>query len=118
MHSGGQGGNGGQGGLQGGSGGSGEGPTLQMNAEYMTVFVQSPEVVQGSRVVNHCPPPSRIFHGRQTILDAMHQLFAQDTQKQKIYVLYGLGGAGKTQIALKFIEESTWWVYSSLCCEH
>ncbi|KAJ6459294.1 hypothetical protein C8R45DRAFT_1081506 [Mycena sanguinolenta] len=27
--------------------------------------------------------------------------------KQKIYVLYGLGGAGKTQIALKFIEEST-----------
>ncbi|KAJ6451793.1 hypothetical protein C8R45DRAFT_1083624 [Mycena sanguinolenta] len=32
-------------------------------------------------------------------------LFAQDTRKQKIYVLYGLGGAGKTQIALKFIDE-------------
>ncbi|KAJ6450465.1 P-loop containing nucleoside triphosphate hydrolase protein [Mycena sanguinolenta] len=37
----------------------------------------------------------------------MHQFFTQDTRKQKIYVLYGLGGAGKTQIALKFIEEST-----------
>ncbi|KAJ6483196.1 P-loop containing nucleoside triphosphate hydrolase protein [Mycena sanguinolenta] len=37
----------------------------------------------------------------------MHQFFAQDIQKQKIYVLYGLGGAGKTQIALKFIQEST-----------
>ncbi|KAJ6472003.1 hypothetical protein C8R45DRAFT_908206 [Mycena sanguinolenta] len=35
----------------------------------------------------------------------MHQFFAEDTGKQKIYVLYGLGGAGKTQIALKFIEE-------------
>ncbi|KAJ6483199.1 hypothetical protein C8R45DRAFT_871061 [Mycena sanguinolenta] len=36
----------------------------------------------------------------------MHQFFAQDIQKQKIYVLYGLGGAGKTQIALKFIQDS------------
>ncbi|KAJ6484623.1 hypothetical protein C8R45DRAFT_1075104 [Mycena sanguinolenta] len=105
--SGGQGGPGGQGGVHGGGGGSGEGPTLQMNAEYMTVIMQNPEVVQGSRVMNHCPPASRNFHGRRTILDAMHQFFVQDTRKQKIYVLYGLGGAGKTQIALRFIEEST-----------
>ncbi|KAJ6459320.1 P-loop containing nucleoside triphosphate hydrolase protein [Mycena sanguinolenta] len=105
--SGSQGGHGGQGGVHGGGGGSGEGPILQMNAENMTVIVQSPEVVQGSQVVNDCPPASRNFHGRRTILDTMHQFFAQDNQKQKIYVLYGLGGAGKTQIALKFIEEST-----------
>ncbi|KAJ6484611.1 P-loop containing nucleoside triphosphate hydrolase protein [Mycena sanguinolenta] len=71
-------------------------------------MVQSPNAVQASsQVVNNCPPASRIFHRRQTILDTMHQFFAQDTQKQKIYVLYGLGGAGKTQIALKFIEDST-----------
>ncbi|KAJ6511069.1 hypothetical protein C8R45DRAFT_401315 [Mycena sanguinolenta] len=37
----------------------------------------------------------------------MHQFFTQDTGKQKRYVLYGLGGAGKTQIALKFIQEWT-----------
>jgi GTPase SAR1 family protein len=37
----------------------------------------------------------------------MHQFFKQDLGKQHIYVLYGLGGAGKTQIALKFIEESS-----------
>ncbi|KAJ6475447.1 hypothetical protein C8R45DRAFT_1054713 [Mycena sanguinolenta] len=37
----------------------------------------------------------------------MHQFFAQDPQRQKVYVLYGLGGAGKTQIALKFIEDWT-----------
>ncbi|KAJ7468184.1 P-loop containing nucleoside triphosphate hydrolase protein, partial [Mycena latifolia] len=36
----------------------------------------------------------------------MHQYFSQDTGKQHIYVLYGLGGSGKTQIALKFIDES------------
>ncbi|KAJ7873537.1 P-loop containing nucleoside triphosphate hydrolase protein, partial [Mycena olivaceomarginata] len=35
----------------------------------------------------------------------MHQFFTSDKGKQHIYVLYGLGGAGKTQIALKFIKE-------------
>ncbi|KAJ6484600.1 hypothetical protein C8R45DRAFT_1147366 [Mycena sanguinolenta] len=108
--SGGHGGAGGQGGVHRGGGGSGEGPTLhyEINGENITMnMVQSPNVVQtSSQVVNHCPPASRNFHGRRTILDAMHAFFAQDTQKQKIYVLYGLGGAGKTQIALRFIEES------------
>ncbi|KAJ7927278.1 hypothetical protein B0H13DRAFT_2265636 [Mycena leptocephala] len=37
----------------------------------------------------------------------MHQYFNQDLGKQHIYVLYGLGGAGKTQISLKFIAESS-----------
>ncbi|KAJ7450386.1 P-loop containing nucleoside triphosphate hydrolase protein, partial [Mycena latifolia] len=54
----------------------------------------------------NCPPPSRIFRGRQSILAKMHQYFTEDLGKQHIYVLYGLGGSGKTQIALKFIDES------------
>ncbi|KAJ7041745.1 P-loop containing nucleoside triphosphate hydrolase protein [Mycena alexandri] len=56
--------------------------------------------------INNCPPPSRNFQGRQTILEKMHQFFTTDSGKQLIYVLHGLGGAGKTQIALKFIQES------------
>ncbi|KAJ7015800.1 P-loop containing nucleoside triphosphate hydrolase protein, partial [Mycena alexandri] len=55
----------------------------------------------------NCLPPSRIFQGRQTILAKMHQFFTTDSGKQLIYVLHGLGGAGKTQIALKFIQESS-----------
>ncbi|KAJ7120329.1 acyl transferase/acyl hydrolase/lysophospholipase [Mycena epipterygia] len=55
---------------------------------------------------NNCPPASRIFQGRNAILDEMHQYFLQPTGKQHIYLLHGLGGAGKTQIALKFMEES------------
>ncbi|KAJ7153605.1 P-loop containing nucleoside triphosphate hydrolase protein [Mycena filopes] len=54
-----------------------------------------------------CPPPSRIFHGRQIILDKMHQFFTEGSGKQLIYALYGLGGAGKTQTALKFIQDSS-----------
>ncbi|KAJ7752694.1 P-loop containing nucleoside triphosphate hydrolase protein [Mycena metata] len=57
--------------------------------------------------INNCPPPSRIFQGRHAILDKMHQFFNTDSGNQHIYVLYGLGGAGKTQIALKFIEQSS-----------
>ncbi|KAJ7840619.1 P-loop containing nucleoside triphosphate hydrolase protein, partial [Mycena leptocephala] len=48
-----------------------------------------------------------IFRGRQAILDKIHEFFNHDIGKQHIYVLYGLGGAGKTQIALKFINDSS-----------
>ncbi|KAJ7727611.1 P-loop containing nucleoside triphosphate hydrolase protein [Mycena metata] len=37
----------------------------------------------------------------------MQDYFAQDTDTQHIYVLHGLGGAGKTQLALKFIQDSS-----------
>ncbi|KAJ7711427.1 hypothetical protein B0H16DRAFT_599700 [Mycena metata] len=65
-------------------------------------------VVKAVQRINNCPPPSRIFQGRQAILDKMHQFFETDSGKQQhIYVLHGLGGVGKTQIALKFIEQSS-----------
>ncbi|KAJ7715193.1 hypothetical protein B0H16DRAFT_509940 [Mycena metata] len=70
-------------------------------------IVTAPSFVMVKAVenLNNCPPPSRIFQGRQAILDKMHEFFDTDSGKQQhIYVLYGLGGAGKTQIALKFIE--------------
>ncbi|KAJ6524252.1 hypothetical protein DFH09DRAFT_1189705 [Mycena vulgaris] len=56
--------------------------------------------------INNCPPPTRIFQGRQTILDKMNQYFTQSKGVQKIFLLHGLGGAGKTQTGLKFIQES------------
>ncbi|KAJ7437965.1 P-loop containing nucleoside triphosphate hydrolase protein, partial [Mycena latifolia] len=56
--------------------------------------------------INNCPPPTRIFHGRKTILDKMHQFFTQSLDKQCIFLLHGLGGGGKTQTALKFVEQS------------
>ncbi|KAJ7168441.1 hypothetical protein C8R46DRAFT_1267467 [Mycena filopes] len=64
-------------------------------------------VVQATQNVNMCPPPSRIFHGRQIILDKMHQFFTGSSGRQLIYSLHGLGGAGKTQTALKFIQDSS-----------
>ncbi|KAF7334085.1 FabD/lysophospholipase-like protein [Mycena venus] len=64
-------------------------------------------MLQVTAKTNTCPPPSRIFQGRQRILDKMHQFFTASTEEQHIYLLYGLGGSGKTQIGLKFIKESS-----------
>ncbi|KAJ7887710.1 FabD lysophospholipase-like protein, partial [Mycena leptocephala] len=50
-----------------------------------------------------CPPPSQIFQGRQDILAKMDEYFSKDIGERHIYVLHGLGGSGKTQIALKFL---------------
>jgi hypothetical protein len=51
-----------------------------------------------------CPPPSQIFQGRQDILTRMKDYFSKDIGKRHVYVLHGLGGSGKTQIALKFLD--------------
>ncbi|KAJ7711373.1 hypothetical protein B0H16DRAFT_1900659 [Mycena metata] len=75
----------------------------------MHAIVTAPSfaIVKAVENINNCPPPSRIFQGRQAILDKMHLFFNTDSGEQHIYVLHGLGGAGKTQIALKFIQESS-----------
>ncbi|KAJ7841447.1 FabD lysophospholipase-like protein [Mycena leptocephala] len=51
-----------------------------------------------------CPPPSQIFQGRQDILAKMDEYFSKDIGERHIYVLHGLGGSGKTQIGLKFLD--------------
>ncbi|KAJ7914784.1 putative kinesin [Mycena leptocephala] len=80
---------------------------FQVDEIHAAVISSNFSSVQTSQSIRNCPPPSRNFLGRQIILDKMHQYFNQNLGKQHVHVLYGLGGAGKTQIALKFIEESS-----------
>ncbi|KAJ7448982.1 P-loop containing nucleoside triphosphate hydrolase protein [Mycena latifolia] len=78
----------------------------EIKAALATGTSSNVSVMQGRRI-NNCPLSSRIFQGRQVILDKMSLFFNAGLEKQHIYVLHGLGGAGKTQIALKFIEDSS-----------
>ncbi|KAJ6469104.1 P-loop containing nucleoside triphosphate hydrolase protein [Mycena vulgaris] len=80
---------------------------LQVHKTFTAGRPPDVSVTQVTQTITKCPPPSRIFHGRRNILDKMHQFFARDFNSQHIFLLYGLGGAGKTQISLKFIEESS-----------
>ncbi|KAJ7754762.1 hypothetical protein B0H16DRAFT_737019 [Mycena metata] len=113
---GGHGGSGGPAHLQGGTGGVGQGPIVHITASQLITHNLQATVatdqalqlgnIRAAQIASHCPPPSRIFCGREGILNKMHQFFS-DTGIQHIYVLHGLGGAGKTQIALKFINKSS-----------
>ncbi|KAJ6548012.1 hypothetical protein DFH09DRAFT_1281725 [Mycena vulgaris] len=78
---------------------------LQVHKAFSTGRLPDLSTAPATQTITKCPPPSRIFHGRQNILDKMHKFFEQDLNKQHIYLLHGLGGAGKTQVGLKFIEE-------------
>lgn len=51
--------------------------------------------------------PSNLFTGRDKYLQRLRDYFSSSTgDKRKAFLLYGLGGIGKTQICLKFIEEN------------
>ena len=54
------------------------------------------------------PNSSPIFTGRQDVLDKLQKIFIdQVTNKlsRQSCLLWGMGGIGKTQICLKFVEE-------------
>ena len=61
------------------------------------------------------PAPAPKFTGRLDVLGQMEQFFNPSTsssspdvdrqREQRIFVLYGLGGVGKSQIAYRFLEK-------------
>jgi Holliday junction resolvasome RuvABC ATP-dependent DNA helicase subunit len=66
--------------------------------------------------INHCPPVTPLFKGRRRILERLSAYFcARDggMHRRREFLLYGMGGSGKSQIALKFAEEcEERWVFS------
>ena len=61
------------------------------------------------------PNPSNRFAGRAEVIAKLKRHFFTDTnnavQKRKFILLHGMGGIGKTQICLKFVEDmSDQWV--------
>ncbi|KAG9073987.1 hypothetical protein FS749_014503, partial [Ceratobasidium sp. UAMH 11750] len=69
----------------------------------LTGVVRS-SLVQGR--IQPCPPPSPNFTGRVNVLGKMHEYFTKPSDMQHSFVLYGLGGSGKTQIARMFIKNN------------
>ncbi|EKM76770.1 hypothetical protein AGABI1DRAFT_108612 [Agaricus bisporus var. burnettii JB137-S8] len=65
------------------------------------------ESVPQARERKRCPRPVQPFMGREEILDKMRKYFELGGDSRRVFVLHGLGGSGKTQIAFKFVQEST-----------
>ncbi|QRV94760.1 nephrocystin-3 protein [Ceratobasidium sp. AG-Ba] len=57
-----------------------------------------------NNLARQCPPPSPLFVGREQQLSKMSQYLGGEAAQRRIFVLHGLGGVGKTQLALKFVE--------------
>ncbi|KAH8795184.1 hypothetical protein DL96DRAFT_1827045 [Flagelloscypha sp. PMI_526] len=56
--------------------------------------------------VKKCPLPSPNFTGRRDELDHMHAYFSSSVGSSTlIYVIYGLGGSGKSQLLFQFVLE-------------
>lgn len=53
----------------------------------------------------HPPPPSPLFAGRTKDLNYMHAFFTMDPEGTLL--LCGVPGSGKTQLALKFAQETS-----------
>ncbi|KAH8834483.1 hypothetical protein DL96DRAFT_1810742 [Flagelloscypha sp. PMI_526] len=58
---------------------------------------------QGPRV---CPPPTQYFTGRRAALGELSGHFNSGAEECHIAVLYGIGGGGKSQLGLKFIQQN------------
>jgi hypothetical protein len=59
--------------------------------------------------MRHQPISSALFTGRTDILDRLQNFFTArgpGQHRRREFLLYGMGGAGKSQIALRFAEES------------
>jgi replication-associated recombination protein RarA len=64
------------------------------------------ESIQHVKEHKLCPLPVATFTGQRKLLDKMHSYFNSEGTFQHIFVLYGLGGSGKSQLAFKFLQES------------
>ena len=60
-------------------------------------------------VIPLMPNPSTRFTGRTEVIAKLKRHFFTKTndavQKRKFFLLYGMGGIGKSQICLKFVEK-------------
>jgi hypothetical protein len=59
--------------------------------------------------INICPLVTTLFKGRQRILEQLDAYFSPRSSgeyRQREFLLHGMGGSGKSQIALKFAELS------------
>ncbi|KAG8744215.1 hypothetical protein FRC10_010577 [Ceratobasidium sp. 414] len=63
--------------------------------------------------IKTCPAPTPVFTGRQGKLDQIKACISNGARERCVFVLHGLGGAGKTQLALKAVQD-TWDMWADI----
>ncbi|KAG9075385.1 hypothetical protein FS749_012961, partial [Ceratobasidium sp. UAMH 11750] len=76
-----------------------------VSAEQIDGQIQPPSTLQ-TTLAKSCPPPTPVFTGRRDKIEQIKACISCGDQQRCVFVLHGLGGAGKTQLALKTVEET------------
>ncbi|QRV77426.1 kinesin light chain [Ceratobasidium sp. AG-Ba] len=66
-----------------------------------------PTVASQATGYKACPAPTPVFTGRQDTIKQIVACISRGDTQRCVFVLYGLGGSGKTQLALKTVQQ-TW----------
>ncbi|EUC66976.1 nephrocystin-3 protein [Rhizoctonia solani AG-3 Rhs1AP] len=74
---------------------------VSVPATLLSGIIPATEAVKTFR---DCPLPSPAFVGQKDALTQMENSFWDGVEGRHVFVLYGLGGGGKTQLALKFAQ--------------
>ncbi|QRV95844.1 kinesin light chain [Ceratobasidium sp. AG-Ba] len=69
--------------------------------EYGEIPAKAKNQVTGYKA---CPAPTSVFTGRQAIIRQITDCISNGDTQRCVFVIHGLGGAGKTQTALKAVE--------------
>ena len=74
-------------------------------------FLTAASTIDGGQYKSyqHMPCHNVLFTGRRCYLERLWHYFdlRDSSRSRRAFLLYGMGGAGKTQICLKFVEDSS-----------
>ena len=82
--------------------------TKLMALDPLQINIHEGKRMTSDGVIPLMPNPSNRFTGRTEVIEKLKRHFFNinnSAQKRKFFLLYGMGGIGKTQICLKFVEE-------------
>ena len=81
----------------------------QADLSQINIYNNSGDRPISDAIIPIVPNPSTRFTGWTEIIAKLKEHFSANSndgvQKRKYFLLHGMGGIGKTQICLKFIEE-------------
>ena len=77
--------------------------------DFWQIHINSGNRTTSDGVIPLMPNPSNRFTGRAEAIARLKRHFFMNTngsaQNRKFFLLHGMGGIGKSQICLKFVEE-------------
>ena len=92
-------------------------PALRrVHAAVLAQETPAPAAVAGRVLPVNLPPRNRSFVGREDLLDELDRALDDDTRRPRAIALAGLGGVGKTELALELAHRRhregrvAWWI--------